>query len=229
MMLFNARLGLWAANPGDPGRGLWFKTSPTYSIRPFIDEAFGLTNDTNGWVNLSDGGHFENLGLYEMVLRRCRTIIVVDGSADPSFQFDDLGNAIRKIRIDMGIDIEFPEFSVTRAATSHSRHCAVGAIRYKSIDGPRAKDGSLIYIKASLTGNEPSDVLNYAKGHPAFPHESTGNQWFVESQFESYRRLGCHVVDEMLQFREGQFSLREFAETVSNYCALDRSQAAGKS
>ncbi|MGB7723925.1 MAG: hypothetical protein WBL65_28750, partial [Bryobacteraceae bacterium] len=93
MMLFNARLGVWRPNPGEPGKGHWSKPGPTYSVRPFIDEAFGLTDDENAWVNLSDGGHFENLGLYEMVLRRCATIIVVDGSADPSFHFDDLGNA----------------------------------------------------------------------------------------------------------------------------------------
>jgi len=229
MMLFNARLGAWSANPGDAGRGLWFKTSPTYSVRPFIDEAFGLTSDKNKWVNLSDGGHFENLGIYEMVLRRCRTIIVVDGSADPAFHFDDLGSAIRKIRIDMGIDIEFPDLYITPEATPRSRHCAIGTIGYKAVDGAPAEDGVLIYIKASLTGNEPRDVLNYAKQNPAFPHEPTSDQWFDESQFESYRRLGYHVVDELLQFRIGRCSLREFTETVSKYCALEDTQAVGKS
>jgi len=229
MMLFNARLGAWSANPGDAGRGLWFKTSPTYSIRPFIDEAFGLTNDKNQWVNLSDGGHFENLGVYEMVLRRCRTIIVVDGSADPAFHFDDLGNAIRKIRIDMGISIEFPELSITPETTPRSRHCAIGSIGYKAVDGSPAEDGVLIYIKASLTGNEPRDVLNYAKQNPAFPQEPTSDQWFDESQFESYRRLGYHVVDEILQFRKGRCSLREFTETIATYCVLEGTRAAGKS
>jgi hypothetical protein len=227
MMLFNARLGAWSANPGEPGRNLWSKTSPTYSIRPFIDEAFGLTSDDNAWVNLSDGGHFENLGLYEMVLRRCRTIIVVDGSADPAFHFDDLGNAIRKIRVDMGINIEFPELSITQRITPGSRHCAVGIIGYKAIDGSPAEDGVLIYIKASLTGNEPRDVMNYAQHNPAFPHQPTSDQWFDESQFESYRRLGYHVVDEILQFRKGTCSIQEFTDTVYKYCALEPKQAAG--
>lgn len=226
MMLFNARLGVWSANPGEPGRKRWSKTSPTYSIRPFIDEAFGLTSDKNTWVNLSDGGHFENLGLYEMVLRRCRTIIVVDGSADPGFHFDDLGNAIRKIRVDMGINIEFPELPITREATLVSRHCAVGTIGYQSIDGAAAEDGVLIYIKSSLTGNEPRDVLNYALQNPAFPHQPTSDQWFDESQFESYRRLGCHVLDEILQFRKGQVSLQEFGDSAQTYCAVQRKPAA---
>jgi hypothetical protein len=223
MMLFNARLGVWSANPGEGGRDRWQNTSPTYSIRPFLDEAFGLTSDKNAWVNLSDGGHFENLGLYEMVLRRCQTIIVVDGSSDPSFHFENLGNAIRKIRVDMGINIELPDLSITKEVTAGSRHCGVGTIGYKAVDGPPAKDGVLIYIKSSLTGNEPRDVLNYAQENPDFPHQPTSDQWFDESQFESYRRLGCHVVDEILQFRKGQFSIQEFTEAVHKYCGVPRS------
>lgn len=227
MMLFNARLGVWAANPGEAGRGRWLQTSPTYSIRPFVDEAFGLTSDKNPWINLSDGGHFENLGLYEMVLRRCRTIIVVDGSADPTFHFGDLGNAVRKIRVDMGINIEFPELSITREITPGSRHCAVGTIGYQAIDGPSAKDGVLIYIKPSLTGNEPRDVMNYAQQNSAFPHQPTSDQWFDESQFESYRRLGYHVVDEIAQSGKGAYSLQHFTDAVNKYCASERTRAAG--
>ena len=67
-------------------------------------------------------------------------------------------------------------------------HDAVGAIRYPS--GPA---GVLIYLKSSLTGREPTDVLQYRAHHTEFPHESTGDQWFSESQFESYRALGEHI------------------------------------
>jgi len=228
MTLFNARLGVWLANPGRPGAGCWFKTGPTYSIRPLIDEALGLTSDRNAWVNLSDGGHFENLGLYEMVLRRCRTIVVVDGSADPSFHFDDLGNAIRKIRIDLGIPIEFRKgILITKDVQPDSRHAALGTIAYSAVDGAGVEDGALIYIKSSLTGNEPRDVLNYADQNPLFPHQPTSDQWFEESQFESYRRLGCHVVEEILQFRERTFSFEQFAEAVGEYCDIEKKRAAG--
>jgi len=220
MMLFNARLGAWFANPGEPGRGNWFRTGPTFSVRPFVDEAFGLTNDTNTWVNLSDGGHFENLGLYEMVLRRCRTIIVVDGSADPSFHFDDLGNAVRKIRVDMGIPIFFPHgLPIAKQITPGSRHCAVGEIQYGAVDGPDVENGTLIYIKTSLTGNEPRDVLNYAAQNPAFPHQPTSDQWFDESQFESYRRLGYHVVEEIFGFHERACRIDEFVEQARSYAS----------
>jgi hypothetical protein len=218
MMLFDAHLGVWLPNPGEHGRGYWSKPGPTYSVRPFIDEAFGLTSDRNAWVNLSDGGHFENLGLYEMVLRRCATIIVVDGSADTAFHFDDLGNATRKIRIDLGIPIEFREgVSIAKEITAGSKHCAVGRIAYSAVDGPDVKDGTLIYIKPSLTGNEPRDVLTYAAENPAFPHQPTSDQWFDESQFESYRRLGFHVVEEIFQFHDDLASIGQFTNAVRSY------------
>jgi hypothetical protein len=226
MMLFNARLGIWLANPGPAGKGCWSKTGPTYSVRPLIDEALGLTDDTNAWVNLSDGGHFENLGLYEMVLRRCRTIVVADGSADPDFHFDDLGNAIRKIRVDMGIPIEFPNgIAIAKDPAPDARHAAVGTIGYSAVDRG-AEDGTLIYIKSSLTGNEPRDVLNYHAQNPAFPHQPTSDQWFDESQFESYRRLGYHVVEEIFGFRGGVASFDRFAETVADYCGTGKTGAA---
>jgi hypothetical protein len=218
MNLFNARLGVWLPNPGERGRGYWSKPGPTYSVRPFIDEAFGLTDDKHAWVNLSDGGHFENLGLYEMVLRRCATIIVVDGSADPAFHFDDLGNATRKIRVDLGIPIEFPcGVSIAKKITAGSKHCAMGQIAYSAVDGYEVKDGTLIYIKPSLTGNEPRDVLNYAAENPAFPHQPTSDQWFDESQFESYRCLGCHVVEEISEYRDDVVSVGQFMNAVRRY------------
>ena len=218
MMLFNARLGAWAPNPGEAGKRCWKKGGPTFSILPFVNEAFGLTTDGNAWVNLSDGGHFENLGIYEMVLRRCATIIAVDGSADPLFHFDDLGNAIRKIYVDLGITIEFPDgISISKQRLSVSRHCAIGRIRYSAVDGPGTPDGTLIYVKSSLTGNEPMDVLNYAAQNPSFPHQSTTDQWFNESQFEAYRRLGYHVIEEIFRFKDDTVSLPDFQTLAERY------------
>jgi hypothetical protein len=226
MMLFNARLGAWLANPGEKGRGCWTKRGPTFSVRPLIDEAFGLTDDRNAWVNLSDGGHFENLGLYEMVLRRCSPIIVVDGSADPLFHFDDLGNAVRKIRIDMGIAIEFPDgVSIAKEITPGSKHCAVGRIDYSAVDGPGADPGTLIYIKASLSGKEPLDVRNYAEQNPSFPHQPTSDQWFDESQFESYRRLGYHVIEEIFGFEKSVSSIGQFEAAARRYCGIEKHSA----
>ena len=200
MTLFNARLGAWLANPGSPGKGLWPKEGPTYAVRPFVDEAFGRTTDTNAWVYLSDGGHFENLALYEMVLRRCHNIVVIDASQDPGFQYEDLGNAIRKIRIDLGVPIEFkPQKPIPTTKGGEGPHWAVGEIQYSFVEGP-GTDGVLLYVKPCLNGSEPKDVLAYSKAQPDFPHQSTADQWFDEPQFESYRRLGYHSIDELMGF-----------------------------
>jgi len=193
MTLFNARLGWWLANPGTPGKGEWIKDGPSLAFQPILDEALGRTTDTSKWIYLSDGGHFENLGLYEMVLRRCRTIVVVDGSQDSEYNFEDLGNAIRKVRVDMGISIEFSGgIPIYSAADVRNRYCAIGEIHY-----PNGEPGKLLYIKACLNGTEPADVLNYAAVNAAFPQQGTEDLWFDESQFESYRRLGLHIVEKI--------------------------------
>jgi hypothetical protein len=211
MTFFNARLGWWLPNPGPKGNHLWGKNSPVFSLFPLLNESLGHTTDESRWVYLSDGGHFENLALYEMVLRRCKRIIVVDGSADPSFNFEDLGNAVRKIFIDLGVPIDLDPaknadpanlprcVSLQPGSNAHNRHCFVMTIRYSCVDGtPATEDGTLLYIKASLNDNEPADVTQYAKTHPEFPHEGTANQFFNEAQFESYVRLGAHIVEEIM-------------------------------
>jgi hypothetical protein len=195
LTLFNARLGVWLGNPGSAGDRVWRRPHPAYGATPLINELLGRTSDRNPHVYLSDGGHYENLGLYEMVLRRCRYIVVSDAGCDPDYHLDDLANAIRKVRLDFGIDIEFP--SGIRIARGPSGMCgarsAVGVIRYSAVD-QGASDGVLLYIKAALCGNEPVDVANYAIANPPFPHQPTTNQWFSEAQLESYRMLGLHTV-----------------------------------
>ena len=192
LSILNLRLGWWLGNPGPAGNHTYMRTQPTTAVKYFADEAFGRTSDEESYVYLSDGGHFENLGLYEMVLRRCHTIVVIDADADGGYTFDNLGGAIRKIRIDLGVAIDFPTFpTLTKLAENvQTSYCAVGKIHYDTED-ESAPDGNLIYVKPTLRGDEPADVISYERQHPDFPHESTGDQWFTESQFESYRKLGA--------------------------------------
>jgi len=112
MTLFNVRLGWWLGNPGLPGAKTWRRSGPGYSVGPLFSEAVGNTTDGYKYVNLSDGGHFENLGLYEMVLRGCHYIVISDGGEDPECSFADLGEAVRKIRIDFGIPIAFETMTI---------------------------------------------------------------------------------------------------------------------
>lgn len=197
MTLFNVRLGWWVANPGPPGKDYWQDAGPNHSTWPLICEAFGYTTDEFTYVNLSDGGHFENLGLYEMILRRCSHIVVVDAGQDTKYAFEDLGNALRKIRIDFGIEIDITiDLIAPDKDEMHLARCAVGDIHYERVD-QTARVGKLIYIKPVLRKDEPVDVYNYHKAHPGFPHETTNDQWFSESQLESYRMLGSHTILEM--------------------------------
>jgi hypothetical protein len=239
LALFNIRLGCWLGNPGPAGDATFDSQGPREAPAALAAETFGLTNDSNPFVYLSDGGHFENLGLYEMILRRCRFIVVSDGSQDPKFQFEDLGNAISKIRIDLGVPIQFhslpmrarPDLLGKDYDPSPDRAAfpcfALARIRYSCVDGmPAPGDGSpaaaaggaqgtggadpadlvdgwLLYLKPALSGTEPADVFHYAKIHPDFPHESTGNQLYSEAQFESYRALGSWTVDSLPPAAQG--------------------------
>jgi hypothetical protein len=195
MTMFNVRLGCWLGNP-QPYSWSYAYTGPLFALTPLVREMFGLTTEKQPWIYLSDGGHFENLGLYEMVRRRCRLIVVCDAACDPDYAFADLGNALRKIWLDLGIRIDMvgldnlkKRFKERPTPATEAAYWATGRIRYPEAEGDE-EEGRLLYIKAGIHGTEPMDVLSYALEHADFPHQTTANQFFTESQFESYRALG---------------------------------------
>jgi hypothetical protein len=198
LTVFNVRLGWWLGNPRH--EKTWPKLGPTFGLLALLSELFGHTDETSRYVYLSDGGHFENLALYELIRRRCRFIVATDAGADPKLSFGDLGNLVRKCCTDFGIEVDVDTAQIHRDPETGKSlwHCAVGTIRYDLID-PGAAPGTLVYVKSSLTGDEPADTVSYANEHPEFPHQSTADQWFGESQFESYRKLGEHIVLSVLR------------------------------
>lgn len=222
MTLFNVRLGYWLPNPRkEKGAGFFRRNSPRLALGPLLNEALGQTNDTGRYIQLSDGAHFENLALYEMVLRRCHRIVVVDAGADPKFQFEDLANAIRKIRIDLGIPIEFiAENHIPSGNNAQAFYCAFATIGYKSVDaGENVDDGQLIYFKPAVRGSEAIDVQNYAATHKTFPHETTADQFFNEAQFESYRQLGMTMAEAVVAKTAANASTtEEFFVAARQYC-----------
>jgi uncharacterized protein YjiS (DUF1127 family) len=251
MALFNVRFGWWLGNPGSAGDKPNFiekvlnipirlfgnpvdrpflLDSPSLSVLPFIAEAFGNTDDKSPYVYLSDGGHFENLGLYEMVLRRCRFIVVSDASTDPDYSFQSLALAIRQIRVDLGVPIEIPELSVTLPSQDmKSKYCAIGTVRYSCVDrdpndltsNDKDFDGVIIFIKPSLIGAEPRDVVNYWQAKNSFPQEVITDQWFSEAQFESYRALGSYIIDAICDGSRNETNLAAFAAKVRDHNQLD--------
>jgi hypothetical protein len=196
MTVFNVRLGWWLGNPRK--KDGYDRSGPLNVILRLMSELFGLTNERGKYVYLSDGGHFENLGIYELVRRRCRFIVACDAEEDHTFGFGGLGNAIEKCRSDFGVDIDVDVEPIRRRSEKGQSdwHCAIGTIHYSRVDRD-GRDGILVYLKSSLTGDEPTDVLRYAAANPGFPHQSTSDQWFDESQFESYRMLGFHIAEEV--------------------------------
>jgi len=191
MGLLNMRLGYWAPNPMTevPRWRRWLLGDFPASWY-LIKELFGLYSLKDTHLNISDGGHFDNTGVYELLRRRCRYIIVSDAEADPDMKFEGLSYVMRLARIDFGIDIEIDIGGIVPGEEGFSSsHFAVGRIHYPGEDEP----GYLIYLKASLTGDEPAHLREYKIKNPDFPHQTTADQWFDEHQFEAYRELGYHI------------------------------------
>ena len=207
LTFFNVRLGCWLGNPGgkwQASNAPYRQAGPRFAVLPLLRELFGLTTADSPYVYLSDGGHFEDLGLYEMVRRRCRWIVVCDGDKDAQRGFGDLGNAVRKIWIDLGVRISFDN-SPLLAADKDAKpievpYFALGTIDYVSdepIEGETPK-GKILYIKPIVRGDEvAADVIAYKRAHSEFPQQPTTEQWFDESQFEAYRRLGELIIERI--------------------------------
>lgn len=195
MTLFNVRLGRWSPNPvGDT----WRQSSPRFGFWYLLSELFGYANEARDYVYLSDGGHFDNTGVYELIRRRCGTIVAVDAGADASRSYEDLSNMVRKCRVDFGaeINLDINQLGTTVEASLDSKGYSVGKIRYA--DG---KSGIFIVIKPTLVQlvkTEGLDVYGYARAQDTFPQQSTLDQFFDESQFESYRALGKCIADEAM-------------------------------
>ncbi|MDH5536835.1 MAG: hypothetical protein OEZ08_14865, partial [Betaproteobacteria bacterium] len=191
LTVFNVRLGHWCGDTRDAEA--WRKREPALGLRYWLAELTGTADQDYPFVNLSDGGHFENLGIYELVRRRCALILASDAGADPKYAFEDLAEAMRKCYTDFGVVIDFGKGGIEgiRAARRKpsERHYAIAKIVYPGNRPP----GTLVYWKASLTADLPPDILNYRRTHGDFPHETTADQFFDESQFESYRHLGFEV------------------------------------
>jgi len=130
-----------------------------------------------------------------MVRRRCRYIVVSDAGCDADAALADLGNSVRKAYIDFGVRIRFVSLDVTAGARPprESVFAWIGEIWYPG----SAESGWLLYLRPTYQGSETPDIRSYAEANPTFPDESTSEQWFGESQFEAYRALGAHEMEQI--------------------------------
>lgn len=207
MGLLNIRLGYWAPNPNK--HYLRRSAVPNF-IWPGLWEVFLRRNlSERSWlIQLTDGGHFENLGIYEMIRRKARLIIVCDAAADLDYTFGDLANATEKVRVDFGalIDIDnkklqklIPSKQLAHSELSDGLYYADQGFITANINYADKTQGKLIYIKATLIPSLTADIYGYKCQHPTFPHESTGDQFFDERQFEAYRELGYQIAWNMME------------------------------
>jgi len=194
MTLFNVRLGAWLPNPIPENARNLDLAKPENVFTALAAELLGSTNDRGQAVYLSDGGHFDNLGIYEMFRRRCAVIVVVDADADPDCKLLDLGAALRRAEIDMEVRVEWTDWLGSRTDRKpETSGLGFGRIFYKE-----GGEGVLVYMKPDYGPDLPVTVRAYGAEHATFPHESTLDQWFTESQFESYRALGLWQAARML-------------------------------
>jgi hypothetical protein len=194
LTFFNVRLGFWIANP----RKKTFPPARIPGFRCLLREMFGYSMSENDvWLNLSDGGHIENMGIYELLRRRCKFIICVDGEADPGFTFPGLMTLVRHARIDFGVEIDaqLQDIRPSPATGLSQSHWGLFRVRYPAAQGAPGAKGLLLYMKLSVTGNESELIRTYRAVHPEFPHQSTLDQFFDQEQFEAYRALGVHVCE----------------------------------
>lgn len=213
MSIFNLRLGYWASNP-DPVIQKNQDKIPSY-LKPGFWEIFrrNKMNETAEFIQLSDGGHFENLALYELFRRRARLIIVCDAGADANYEFSDLANAIEKARVDFGVQVDLnkedlqllvpatqpdqSEMNYPVAKQSYLLADIIYSDDKKGVDPAR-----LIYIKTTLSKQVSADIHGYKRANPAFPDQTTVDQFFDEVQFEAYRELGWQIAQDMLQDKD---------------------------
>src|SRR5262249_7864375 len=205
----------------------------------FLAEMFGKLNERRKSVYLTDGGHIENLGIYELLRRRCRIIIAVDAEADSELAFGSFNTLVRYAGIDLGVEIELPWGKITIASRKTGEtidergdteklqgpHCAIGQISYPTRENGTVTHhrGILIYIKSSLTGDENDYVFHYKRRYSHFPHETTVDQMFSEEQFEAYRALGYHAVNGLFDRRDdfAKLDTNEFPDAWKDVKLLD--------
>lgn len=200
MTLLNIRLGYWIVNPKSKKA---FKTSKMTPRRYgyLFAEMFGKgLNEKQKYVHLSDGGHFENLGLYELIRRHCRYIIISDAGQDKDWKFGSLGKLIEMARLDFGAKIELDTRPlIPREKDKRSPGPFIhGKITYNNGD-----TGDIIYIKTTMVDNLPEDIYCYRRDNPDFPDQSTMDQFFDERQFEAYRELGYRIGERLFGHFKG--------------------------
>jgi hypothetical protein len=192
LALGNVRLGVWVPNPrwvasGASWIGPWRPPRPSYLLR----ELLGRNRVDGRYLFVTDGGHYENLGLVELLRRGCTEIYCFDASGGESFS--ELGEAVALARSELGVEIEVEPSALmpaTKEADVARANVERASFRYAAPDGGEAVKGVIYYARNVMTKNAPWDVQARHLEDPTFPHDPTTDQLYTDQKFESYRALG---------------------------------------
>lgn len=200
LFLLGGRLGYWQPRMGRHASKAPGEKKPSRLCYLFAEMFARFPGFTDDFWYLSDGGHFENTAVYPLLKRRVDNIVVADCGADPSFIFKDLENLVRKAKIDMAIDITFPDVvdprftSVEALKTSKTgAPLILATIHYPAMGDLPAKTGDLIIVKPHRLEGMSLATSGYASRNADFPQQTTGDQFFDEEQWEAYHQLGLEA------------------------------------
>jgi hypothetical protein len=206
MMLLNLRLGLWIGAPNaSPRRPNYFSPGLSHGIF-----RRGYRHDSN-YLELTDGGHFENLGIYELIRRRCDLIVALDSEEDPATAMSALASACQRVREDFGAEVMISTEADAIAPTDSMGYPSdakfvkqpyfVVTIKYpeETRAGIREgeKTGTFVYVKSGMIKDLSFSAKGYKAKFPEFPNQSTVDQFFDPAQFEAYRELGFASVSAL--------------------------------
>jgi hypothetical protein len=227
LALANVRLGVWVLNPRRinesfasdrdgpnpddraesksslaPKSGVRSrKTRTTLRHRPRPEylwkELLGRNRLEDKFLYVTDGGHYENLGLVELIRRGCRTIYCFDAGGGTTSKA--LGDAVALARTELDVEIKMSPTTTKLAEDPKTRLskvvCAEGEIVYPAAGGRAAVSGRLFYVRSVVSDETPWDLRSYQLEDGIFPHDSTFDQFFNDQKFEAYRRLGSCGAD----------------------------------
>jgi hypothetical protein len=265
LTLTNVRLGVWLPNPARLPDTVVKKTWRTSALAPlrralerrpllqsWIDwlgarrpgpqylfkEMLGRTRISDRYLYVTDGGHYDNLGLVELLRAGCTTIFCLDGGGDRAGSYQALGEAVALARSELGVDVEIDPLAIVApkkkefAPTDH----VIGRIRYRGTTGEAPGDGQagdegtglLVYCRAAVTADAPWDVRDFRERDPRFPIHSTLDQLFNDEKFESYRALGAWTARRALTTWQRRVVLdairRELIERASKRATVRHSE-----
>ncbi|MBV1788012.1 patatin-like phospholipase family protein [Marinobacterium sp. D7] len=205
LTMLNFRLGFWVQHPRRAG--LHQSHMPFWLI---FKELFAKgMNETARSVHLSDGGHFENLGVYELLRRECPLIIASDAGADPQNTLSDLGSLLQRSQADFGCHIALDTKALREVQDGVHQSCfALGIIRYRS-----GHTGRLLYVKSALTTHSSAQVTCFSNIDAGFPNDSTANQFFDERHLDAYRELGRENILMAIKALESEPTIHRLEES----------------